>query len=271
MLQNQVEVGGLLTNYRFSSPKNPVARMVILHGWNVHGSSSFEEVIKLLSENQVEVFAPDLPAFGKTQAPNQVWGVVEYAFWLDQFFAYLQKSYFPKISKIDWVLAGHSFGGGVSSVYASKFKNNISKLILIAPAIVRKPLSKKKKLITVVTKIFKFFLTSIRLKFLKNTLRKIWYKLLGSQDYLQTQGIKSQIMQKILREDLTQTLTLISTKTLVLWGDKDTYTPITDSRIVLKNLKTKKFIVYKNVNHAIHLNNQQQMVKDILKFLENSF
>jgi len=100
-------------------------RVLLLHGW---GSSAekYEETFKHLPEDSMTIIAPDLPGFGATPLYSEQWALKDYAKWVEDF-----------IAAVGWrecVLAGHSFGGRVSILLASKQSLFISGLILYAAA-----------------------------------------------------------------------------------------------------------------------------------------
>ena len=70
-----------------------------------------------ISDKYLEYFnvlSIDLPGFGESDEPDFVWSVYEYADFVKRLVDSL------KIKKV--ILIGHSFGGKVSLVYASKYK-----------------------------------------------------------------------------------------------------------------------------------------------------
>ncbi|HFC76794.1 MAG TPA: alpha/beta hydrolase, partial [Candidatus Moranbacteria bacterium] len=69
------------------------------------------------------------PGFGKSQQPNSVWGIEEYATFLQKLLKEL------KIEKCS--LVGHSFGGSVAIYFSAKYPQKIKKLILVASSGIR--------------------------------------------------------------------------------------------------------------------------------------
>ena len=56
--------------------------------------------------------------------------------------------------------------------------------------------------------------------------------------------------------------------TLLIWGDLDTETPISDAKIMEKEMKDAGLVVIKGAGHFSFLNNLHQVVLIINKFLE---
>lgn len=268
MYQNFLEIKQVKTFYSIlGDQKKAKIGILILHGWNEFGSQSWLKIGEGLSENsekEILTVLPDMPCFGKSSEADSVWGVLEYSSWLDQFYQQIQNQY----SNIqNWFVLGHSFGGGVSALWASQFEPKIAGLVLAAPAIVRPEPSFKQKVITLITKITKKIISLIPSKRLDNLLQKIWYRLLESGDYQKTSGIKRKIMKKILRQDLQFCLPKIKLKTLIIWGTKDTYTPFTDSKTVTSGIVGSRLEIFENTNHGLHLHADQKLVQKISQFV----
>src|ERR1700761_3444849 len=127
MEQTQL-IKGLNINYSESGEGKPV---VLLHGWGSN-LQAFTRVQQNL-ETEFHVFAIDLPGFGKSEEPKEVWGVEDYTQFIEEF---------CRIKNIsNPILAGHSYGGRVSILFSSR--NPVLKLILIDSAGIKptRPLS----------------------------------------------------------------------------------------------------------------------------------
>ena len=85
MREETIEIHGTRVNYKTAGdPPPPEASdgrrgaILILHGWG-SSSDSWIEVQKNLVQYGYNVVVPDLPGFGKTTPPAEVWGVEDYA------------------------------------------------------------------------------------------------------------------------------------------------------------------------------------------------
>jgi pimeloyl-ACP methyl ester carboxylesterase len=94
----------------------------LLHGWGCTGEI-FKNINEVLSPAYT-TYSFDFPGFGASEEPTTVWGVEEYTRMVEQF---------AKENKIECpALIGHSFGGRVSIVYASR--NEVSRVVLVDAA-----------------------------------------------------------------------------------------------------------------------------------------
>ena len=94
----------------------------LLHGWGCNGEI-FKSIQEVLA-TAYTTYSFDFPGFGASDEPTAVWGVEEYTRMVEQF---------AKDNCIERpALMGHSFGGRVSIVYASR--NAVSRVVLVDAA-----------------------------------------------------------------------------------------------------------------------------------------
>ena len=92
--------------------------VVLLHGWGCD-KSIWKSSIEALSSNFC-VVAVDFAGFGSSQEPDSVWGVEEYTSSVE--------ALLRELGIISPILVGHSFGGRVSILYASR--NEVKSVVL---------------------------------------------------------------------------------------------------------------------------------------------
>lgn len=94
----------------------------------IHGFRGTHNGLFLISRNlsaDFNCFVPDIPGFGKGPA-LETYSLDEYVLWLDSYITKLNLDKKP-------ILLGHSFGSIITSAYATRFPENISKLVLLNP------------------------------------------------------------------------------------------------------------------------------------------
>ena len=246
MKEKKVLVKNIEVNYKVFG-EGPLAHsekpMLILHGW---GSSSarWEKTAGLLTQKGIQIVIPDLPGFGETPEPETAWNLDSYVDWLDEF---SQKV--PELAE-EFYLLGHSFGGSLAVKFTVKYNQKVSKLFLISAACVRKVKLSKKiwYRISNVVKVFSF-LPGYQLA------RKGFYKfILRKSDYPYVkEGIMKETYMKVVSEDLSFRLPFIKVLTVIIWGQKDTLTPIGDAEIINSKIQHSKLITIPNVKHSLQL------------------
>jgi pimeloyl-ACP methyl ester carboxylesterase len=222
--------------------------ILLVHGWG--GTiNSFQTVSNFLSENY-QTITLSLPGFGNSDLPEKNWGIVEYTNCL---LIILKKL---KIKQV--IFIGHSFGGSLGIYLASTHPEIISKLVLIAPSFKR-----------TVTESKPSFLNQLFSKIpAGNLVRRIFYRVFyPSSDIWKYPKLETNF-RKIITQDLTSNLKKIKTKTLIIWGEKDTETPVFQAYELNKNIMNSQLVIIPHATHGLPLKYPEVIAKDIKKFLE---
>jgi pimeloyl-ACP methyl ester carboxylesterase len=97
-------------------------------------------------------------------------------------------------------------------------------------------------------------------------LRKLFYRAIWSQDYIQAENkpFLKETYLNMISTDLREELKNIKVPTLLIWWEKDTYTPLSDWEFMAKNIKNSELIVMKDKKHWIHLKSPEELVEVFL-------
>ena len=131
-------------------------------------------------------------------------------------------------------LIGHSYGGRVIIKLAARERIpfEIKNIVLIDSAGIMPKRSFKQKLKIKEYKILKKIVSVKLIYALFPELIDDWRSRQGSADYRNASPMMRQCMVMAVNEDLTDLLPCIKQDTLLIWGDKDTATPISDARLM---------------------------------------
>lgn len=259
-MNKEIKVQGLKIRYTQKGNGTP---LLILHGWG-GSSKSWEEVIDILS-NKYMVICPDLPGFGESDTPKEAWNINKYMYFVLDFL--------KAVHIEDFILLGHSFGGGLSTKITAENPRIVQKLILCNAAVVRakERLSLRQRIARRSAKIMKPFVNN---KFYKEKLKPrlspIVYKIAGSYDYFSANDIMKKTFKKIFAEDLRAYGTYIKKPTLVVWGENDKITPIEDAYAIKNIIDGAELNVVEGVGHAPHLKKPEELSQIIIQFLNKT-
>ncbi len=220
--------------------------MVLLHGWgqNINMMKPLGDAFKKI----FRITIIDLPGFGKSHEPNSAIEIEEYASIINVLL--------KKLRINNPIMIGHSFGGRISLIYASKYKTR--KLILLST-----PFQKKINKPTIKIKILKKMKSII-----KNVKFEEWVKNnIGSTDYKNATPIMREILVKTVNTDLTEFAKKIECPTLLICGELDKAVPISESQALEKIIKNAGIVIYPNQDHYAYLNNLEQTISILDKFL----
>lgn len=251
-----INIDGIKTNYVEKGEGNTV---LLLHGWGAN-IKLFDNMINHLSKTH-KVYALDMPGFGESEEPKEAWNVDNYVDFVIKFIECMN------ISKLS--ILGHSFGGRViiKMVNRDNLKFKIDKLILVDSAGI-KPKSQNKK--TFRGEMYKFLKKVVSIKLVKkifpNALDKLKCKF-GSEDYRAASPMMRDTLVKVVNEDLTELFPNIKQPTLIIWGDKDEATPISDAYIMNKLIPDSGIVTVENAGHYSFLENHVLVCSVLDSFL----
>ena len=260
MRESQIEVNGLQVNYKIAGEGKP---LLLLHGWG-SSSDSWVKIQQMLAGKGFRVIVPDLPGFGKTSAPNSIWGVEEYANFVNELLELLTS----EVNNSQVIVVGHSFGGQTAIQFAVQHPEKVEKLVLIAAAGVRRTPGVFKKLVMVVAKVVSFLLYLVPFGDLRNNIRSALYMLIRRPGYLKAQGIMRNVFKKVITQDLTAKFSKIQTPTLIIWGDKDEMTPIQDAYLTQELIPNSKLEIIPGAKHALNFQAPEVLTQKIIEYIQ---
>lgn len=230
--------------------------VILLHGWGCT-HNIFTALQQVLSA-KYKVFNFDFPGFGQSEEPCDVWGTEEYTCMVEQF---------AKDNDIVRpALVGHSFGGRISIIFASR--NEVSRVVLVDAAGI-----KPKRPIKYYIKVYSFkFMKWLCNTFLpKSQAEKIIdkrRKSAGSSDYSNASPMMRAILSKVVNEDLTHLLPKIASPTLLFWGNMDTATPLADAKTMERLIPDAGLVVAHGTGHFSFLENPGLFTSVIKSFFK---
>ena len=234
--------------------------LLFLHGW-----AAPVETYRLLTDHlsgYCRVVAPDFPGFGGSEEPPVPWDVDGYVDFTLKFAAALG------IERA--VLMGHSFGGRV----IIKLMNRpgppleVPKIILMDAAGIKpkRPPSYYWKVYSFKAAKAFFRLPGVRRLF-PDAVEKARAKR-GSADYRSASPLMRQVMNQAVNEDLTPLLPGVAAPTLLIWGEKDPATPLSDGQLMEKKIPGAGLVVLAGAGHFSFADRWPQCSRVLDSFLK---
>lgn len=218
--------------------------VVLLHGWG-QNIQMMEPLGNYLKANH-KITIVDLPGFGLSEEPDFSYTVYDYVTSLETLFKEL------KIKNP--TLIGHSFGGRLSIIYASKNKTN--KVVLFGSPCVRHEYKSVKQSILKAIKKIKIL----------SPFANLMKKFTGSVDYRNASPRMREILVKTVNEDLSHCAKKITCPTLLIWGDNDKAVSVDEAKELKELIKDSALIVLPGT-HYCYLENLHQIVNILSNFL----
>lgn len=229
----------------YGTTNNPI---VLLHGWgqNIQMMKSLGDSL----QDNHRIIIIDLPGFGASEEPKYPWDLNDYVELLDILLKSLKVN--------NPIIIGHSFGGKIALLYASKF--NVNKLVCLAS-----PYKKK------ITK------ESLKLKILKsakkipgiNKLEGLAKKYIGSTDYKNASEMMRKILVNHVNLDISSDVKKITCPTLLIWGTMDMQVSIDDAYELEKLISNCGLVKYDGCTHYAYLERLGQTINVLKSFLDN--
>ena len=216
--------------------------VVLLHGWGATGAAMTSIVTALSSSFACHTV--DLPGFGESPVPPCAWGVHDYAHLVAGLMAALGVPHAHFI--------GHSFGGRIAIVLAAERPDLVDKLILVDSAGVRPSQSKWRRAVLTLAKAGQGLLSPRPLAPVRERLRSAARDRLGSDDY-RTAGPLRHTFVKVVDEDLRPLFPLVRAPTLLIWGEHDEVTPISDARLMESAIPDAGLVILPGAGHFSYL------------------
>ena len=243
---------GIRLHYEDCGEGHPI---LLLHGWGCNATTF--NAIRPFLEARFRVLTVDFAGFGQSDEPSEAWGVEEYTRSIEAL-AQAEGVENP-------ILIGHSFGGRVSIVYASR--NKVQKVMLVDAAGVKpkRSLNYYRKVYTfkLIKKLLPLFVGKARAeKIIEQRRAKA-----GSSDYSQASPKMRAILSKVVNEDLCHLMPKIAAPTLLFWGENDTATPLADAKKMEKLIPDAGLVTVAGAGHYACLENTPLFLRVAESFL----
>ncbi|MBR5406907.1 MAG: alpha/beta hydrolase [Lachnospiraceae bacterium] len=240
-----ISVDGLNICYKITGSGDET--VVMLQGWGTD-LGVYDSVANAINE-KYRFIQFDLPGFGGSDEPKEPWNIDAYA---DFFIKFMESLDIKKAT-----LIGHSYGGRIIIKLAAResIPFEIKNIVLIDSAGVMPKRSFKQKFNIRKYKIIKKIVSVKLIYALFPELIDDWRSSQGSADYRNASPMMRQCMVMAVNEDLTDLLPKIKQDTLLIWGDKDTATPISDGRLMEERIPNSGLAVLPGCGHFSFLEN----------------
>jgi len=232
--------------------------VLVLPGWG----ASIEAVQSIVAglSSVCSVHAVDLPGFGETGPPPRPWGAQEYADWTRTLIAELG------LGQVS--IVAHSHGGRVAIHLAAHHPGLVDKLVLVDAAGIRAP------------RTFRWYRRVAMAKLAKHVLnrlgapgRALGRRLVGraaSGDYAASADAMRPTFVKLVNTDLTALLPEVRASTLLIWGEHDGDTPLSDGQTMERLIPDAGLVVFEGAGHFAYADQPQRFARVVRHFLADA-
>jgi pimeloyl-ACP methyl ester carboxylesterase len=252
--QDMLQIDGLTVRCQVGGQGPAV---LLLHGWG-GAIESFTPVLDDLQRSYtVAVF--DLPGFGKSSLPPSTWGSADYA--------NLTLKVMDRLNLDRPHVIGHSFGGQVSIQLAATSPDRVGKLVLVCSAGIRTKPALATRLKRTAARLGKWL--AVYGGWLGEKLRAQIYRRVQSQDYANAGPLRSTLV-RVINEDLARLLPLVTSPTLLVWGEQDRDVPLAAAQVMARLVPAAQLVVLENAGHFAYLDQFDRFRLLVGRFLRDS-
>ena len=241
---------GVNLHYQDTGPSKNAIPILFLHGFGA-SLQTWDTWVQGLSEDY-RVISVDLPGFGLTgEDPSGIY--------TDQRSVEVLEAFLKELRIAKVVLVGNSMGGKFAWQFTARYPNQVTKLVLISPDGYASPGIEygKKPDVPAIADLYRYFFSKTFLAMnlepayanpntLNDALVNRYY------DLMLAPGVRGAIlarMQQTVLQDPMPSLASIQAPTLLIWGEKDAFIPISNSNDYLKVMPNAKRVSLPNIGH----------------------
>ncbi|MBQ3058335.1 MAG: alpha/beta hydrolase [Clostridia bacterium] len=231
-----INIDGLNIKYTDEGSGQPV---LLLHGWN-SSYTVYGGIINLL-KSRYRVVALNFPGCDGSDTMESPWTLDDYCTFVLKFMAALNIK--------DPIMFGHSHGGRVTLKMAAEGMVNPPKIVLLDSAGLIPKKSLKQKFKAKSFKVIKWLLTLPIIKNFSQGLLDKARAYYGSADYNAAPEVLRKTLVSLVNTDLRDIIGNITAPTLLIWGENDTATPLSDAKIIESKIKDSGLCIIKGTGH----------------------
>lgn len=238
--------------------------VIFLHGFT-DSWHSFEHVLPLLPQS-IHAFALSQRGHGNSERPEKEYTPGHFASDIAVFMERL------KIESA--IIVGHSMSGTIAQRFALDYPHKTKALVLISAFVSYTANPAIGELLKVVSTIKDPVDSTFVYEFQKSTLflpiGESAMKTYVEESMKLPSRVWKDVAEQVLTVDYSQAVKQITSPTLILWGDKDTFCPEADQYILKNEIKRSTLLIYKGVGHAIHWEKPNRFTNDLIRFIEKN-
>lgn len=258
----EITVNNLKVNYIDNgTAADPREVVLFLHGWGAP-ITAYRTVLAPL-EQRYRVVAFDMPGVGGTDEPAEPLTVEDYVDFAE--------SFAQAVGIHKCILICHSHGGRVSVGLMTRpgGKLEVTKAVFIDAAGVLPKRSMGYKIRQRIYKCLRVLGTSKLTKPLFGELYEIQRDKRSSADYKAASPVMRKTLSNVVNTDMTPYMPQIKVPVLLVWGEKDTATPLSDGQTMEKLIPGSGLAVIQGGSHFPFVENPMQFAGVMAAFLLN--
>lgn len=260
-----VTVDNLSIHYRCEGEGSPI---VLLHGMGSN-SKSWKNQINAFKD-YFKVFAWDAPGYGKSSDPKKE--LIDF-----KSFAEILKKFLDQLQLKNIYILGHSMGSALAMELYNLYPEYVDSLILADPTRGSAPLNNKQNEKSLQNRLnnisslspeelAKQRVTKVLSRFASDKTKEIAKSIMSE---IRPAGYRS-VAYSLYNVNQTDLYPLIHIPTLILCGELDEVTPVSESEAIQQNVPQSELAIIPKAGHLSYLEAPNFFNHNILKFLKQT-
>ena len=240
-----------------------IPAVIFLHGYS-NSWHSFETVMNMFPP-EMHLIALSLRGHGNSSKPNEGYHPKDFVGDLSLFID--EKKLGASI------IVGHSLGGVVAQQFAISYPQLTKALVLVDTDA---SFFDNPGLPEFLDGILKFekpvdysFARDFQLSTLAQPIDSLQLALFINESLKLPLYVWKGVAAALIEVDFTKDLSIIDAPILIMWGDKDVICLKKDQENFARNLKNERLIVYEGTGHALHWEEPERFVADVVSFVKD--
>ena len=240
--------------------------LLLLHGWGP-ASVSLEKHLLPLGQalsSRYQVHMLEFPGHGQSDPPGGNWGVPDYAAWT--------LKAMDALAVRQTAVVAHSFGGRIALHLAANTPQRFTRLVLTGCAGLKPRKTLEGRLRAQLFKAGRLGLKAAGLlPPFRNGAAELTRKLreeMASADYLATPEAMRGSFSRVVSQDARPLLPDIRQPVLLVWGERDTATPLWMGEALQRGLPDARLLVYQADDHWAYRNQPVRFANAVDAFLQ---
>lgn len=254
-----MQIQGMSVNYIYE-PREDAETVLFLHGWNAP-FEIYRPLLDYLRQKGFGIAAFDCPGVGKTSQPAAPLTLDDYVSFTLEFCRDLGIE--------SAILFAHSNGGRIALRLMSD-KNcplSCTKAVLMDAAGAPTPKTLRQKTSLRLYKCLRVLGTAPVLRSLFSELYESVRDKRSSADYREASPVMKKTMSNLLACDLTGVMPDITAEVLLIWGENDTATPLSEGKKMESLIKNSGLAPIAGAGHYPYIDNPRQFYAVLDAFL----
>ncbi len=237
------------------------SNVLLLHGWGC--STELWKPVTERLQKRARVTVIDFPGFGRSSRPPEPWGAQDYSA--------MVASLIKALDIRGCHVIGHSHGGRTALLLASEKPELIGKVVAVGASGLRgEQTEAQKQRAQAYKRLRNWADTAEKLRVfgsLPEIARDALRKKYGSRDYNALDAEMRGTFVKVVNFDLAPCLPAIKAPTLLVWGDRDTETPLWMGKRMEELIPDAGLVVLTGGSHYAYLEQCDRFCRIVEHFL----